>query len=67
MFQDSENGFWRVQRLTMAPTPVGFYLVHVSYGTSLDQLQDSMVLGPREFGALVRDRNLTPHLDSGAS
>lgn len=66
VFLDRDNGIWRVKRLTMAPTPVGFYLVHVSYGTALDKLEDSLVLGPREFAALVRDRDLKPHLHSVA-
>jgi hypothetical protein len=64
VFVDNSGGFWRVRKLTMAPTPRGFYLVHMEYGQSLDALSDSMVLGPREFAALVRDRNLRPHLHS---
>ena len=64
LFRDSKGGFWKVQRLTLAATPAGFYLVHVCFGASLDKLEESMVLGPREFAALVRERDLKPHLHS---
>lgn len=60
VFTDADGGVWKVRRLTVAETPVGFYLVHIAYGVNLDALGDSLVLGPREFAALVRDRDLTP-------
>jgi hypothetical protein len=63
-FTDREGGHWKVKRLTVAENPRGFYLVHLCYGPSVDSLDDSMVLGPREFAALVRDRDLKPHLHS---
>ena len=58
---DDGGGLWKVTRLTVAQNPIGFYLVHLSYGPTLDELRDSLVLGPREFAALVRDRGLKPH------
>jgi hypothetical protein len=61
-FTDRDGGHWKVKRLTVAANPVGFYLVHLCYGHSVDSLDDSMVLGPREFAALVRDRDLKQHL-----
>lgn len=64
MFIDREGGYWRVRKLTTAPAPKGFYLVHMEYGATIDALSDTMVLGPREFAALVRDRDLRPHLHS---
>lgn len=64
VFVDGRAGFWKVKRLTIAQNPVGFYLVHLAYGSTLDVMDDSMVLGPREFAALVRDQDLKPHLHS---
>lgn len=64
VFIDGTGGFWKVKRLTIADNPVGFYLVHLCYGVNLDALDDSLVLGPREFAALARDRDLRPHLHS---
>ena len=58
LFIDGQDGLWKVARLTIAENPVGFYLVHLCYGPTLDTLSESMILGPREFAALVRDRNL---------
>jgi hypothetical protein len=60
LFIDHQEGLWKVARLTIAENPVGFYLVHLCYGPDLDSLSESMILGPREFAALVRDRNLRP-------
>jgi hypothetical protein len=62
LFVDSDASFWKVTRLTRAENPAGFYLVHLAYGTSIDTLEHAMVLGPREFAALERDRDLKPHL-----
>ena len=59
-FKDGTGGVWKVKRLTLAENPVGFYLVHLCFGVNLDSLDDSLVLGPREFAALVRDRDLRP-------
>lgn len=64
LYVDGVGGFWKVKRLTIAQNPAGFYLVHLCFGESLDTLDDSMVLGPREFAALLRDRDLRPHLHS---
>lgn len=64
VFVDPAGCYWKVRRLTIAEAPAGFYLVHLSFGTSLDKLVDSMVLGPREFAALIRERDLRPHLHS---
>jgi hypothetical protein len=64
LFTGADGGFWKVKRLTVAENPVGFYLVHLCYGRSLDFLDDSMILGPREFAALLRDQELRPHLHS---
>jgi hypothetical protein len=64
LYVDGAGGFWKVKRLTVAQNPAGFYLVHLCYGEQLDSLDDSMVLGPREFAALLRDRDLRPHLHS---
>jgi hypothetical protein len=63
-FTDRDGGHWKIKRLTVAANPGGFYLVHLSYGQCVDSLDDSMVLGPREFAALLRDRDLKPHLHS---
>jgi hypothetical protein len=64
VFADGDGGFWKVKRLTLAQNPVGFYLVHLCYGKTLDSLDDSLILGPREFAALIRDRDLQPRLKS---
>ena len=64
VFADEDGGFWKVARLTVAKAPVGFYLVHLCYGTTLDSLDESMILGPREFAALTRERGLKQHLQS---
>ena len=64
VFVDPTGGFWKVKRLTVADSPVGFYLVHLCHGPSIAQLEDSLVLGPREFAALLQDRGLTPHADA---
>lgn len=64
LFQDFDGGVWKVKRLTVAQAPIGFYLVHLCYGPTLDAIEDSMVCGPSEFAALVRDRNFKPHLHS---
>lgn len=64
LFVDTDGGIWKVKRLTVAENPVGFYLVHLCYGPTVEKLDDSMVLGPREFHALIRDRDLKPHLHS---
>jgi hypothetical protein len=37
-----------------------FYIVQLSYGPTQESMPDRMVLGPREFAALVRDKALTP-------
>lgn len=58
IFIDGSGAFWKVQRLTVTDNPAGFYLVHLCYGATLDTMDDSMVLGPREFAALSRDRDL---------
>jgi hypothetical protein len=58
VYTDGDGAFWKVKRLTVAENPVGFYLVHLAYGTSLDNLADSLICGPREFAALARDRDL---------
>lgn len=50
-----------MKRLTIASNPVGFYLVHLCYGQSLESSDDSMVVGPREFAALIGDRDLKPY------
>lgn len=63
-YTDSSGGFWQVKQLTVTNNPAGFYLVHLSHGSSLDTLSDSMVIGPRAFAALVHDRDLRPHLHS---
>jgi hypothetical protein len=60
VYIDNENSYWRVKRLTVAQSPAGFYLVHLAHGSSLDALTYSMVLGPMEFAALTRDRDLRP-------
>jgi hypothetical protein len=65
LFGDSQGGVWKVRRLTIAPNPVGFYLVHMAYGPGIDDLRDSLVLGPREFAALVRERDLKSNLHNG--
>lgn len=64
VFVDSSGGFWKVARLTIAENPKGFYLVHLSFGPSPESVESSMVLGPREFAALVRDRDLRSQLQS---
>jgi hypothetical protein len=64
IFIDREGAYWEVRRLTTAETLPDFYLVHLSYGPSLDKLEPCLVVGPREFAALVRDRNLQTHLHS---
>ncbi len=64
VFIDTSGGYWKVKRLTLAENPAGFYLVHLGYGTKLESLNDSMILGPREFAALTRERDLKPHLHS---
>lgn len=64
IFTDAAGGFWKVKRLTLAEHPAGFYLVHLCYGSTLESLDDSMILGPREFAALTRDRDLKAHLHS---
>lgn len=64
VFTDAAGGFWKVKRLTVAENPAGFYLVHLCYGSTLESLDDSMILGPREFAALARDRDLKAHLHS---
>ena len=64
LYVDGSRGFWKVKRLTVAENPVGFYLVHLCFGHTMESLDDSMVLGPREFAALLRDRDLRPHLHS---
>lgn len=60
IYTDSGGGFWKVRRLTIAEKPAGFYLVHLAYGESLDTMGESLILGPREFAALVRERDLSP-------
>jgi hypothetical protein len=62
VFADPTGGFWKVKRLTLADDPAGFYLVHLCFGPSLEQLQDPLVLGPREFSAFLHDRRLRPHV-----
>jgi hypothetical protein len=62
VFVDYEGALWKVKRLTLAESPPGFYLVHLCHGSSLEALHDSMILGPREFAALVRERDLKAHL-----
>lgn len=42
---DSGGGIWKVKRLTVAENPVGFYLVHLCYGPTLEQLDESMIFG----------------------
>lgn len=64
LFSDAHGAFWKVKRLTLAENPRGFYLVHLCHGSTLDALDDSMILGPREFAALTRDRDLKPYLHS---
>lgn len=64
VFSDNSQGFWKVRRLTFAERPVEFYLVHLSYGPSVDDQTESCILGPREFAALVRERELKPYLHS---
>jgi hypothetical protein len=59
---DTTGGLWKVKRLTLAANPAGFYLVHLCFGKTLDDMDESMILGPREFAALVRDRDLRPYL-----
>jgi hypothetical protein len=62
VFVDCDGGLWKVKRLTLAESPPGFYLVHLCHGSSLDALKDSMILGPREFAALLRERDLKVQL-----
>lgn len=64
VYLDSAGGVWKVRRLTVAENPVGFYLVHLAFGPSASELSDSMILGPHEFAALVREQDLRPHLHS---
>lgn len=65
IYKDSAGAFWKVRRLTVAENPIGFYLVHLAFGQSLDSMEESLVLGPREFAALVRERDLqATHLHS---
>lgn len=66
VYIDTTGGLWKVKRLTVAENPAGFYLVHLTYGASLERMTDSMILRPREFAALCRDRDLRPqHLHGG--
>jgi hypothetical protein len=58
LFVDRANGIWKVRRVTFADSPVGFFIVHLNFGTDLSRMGESMVLGPREFAVLVRDRGL---------
>lgn len=64
VFVDRDGAYWKVRRLTVAQNPEGFYLVHLSFGPMLDSLEDSMVLGPREFAALIREKDLRVELRS---
>ena len=57
----SPGVFWVVKRVTLADDPVGFYLVTLCHGPTLESLHESMVLGPHEFAKLVRERRLRPH------
>lgn len=61
VFVDVAGGYWRVRRVTVAESAVGFYLLHLTDGRTLDALVDSMVVGHREFAALARDRDLKPY------
>jgi hypothetical protein len=64
LYVDNSGSFWKVARITVAQNPVGFYLLHLCYGESLDDLKESMIVGPREFAALARERDLRSHLHS---
>lgn len=61
VYVDSQGNYWKARRVTRADSPRGFFIVHLQHGVSEDQLRDSIVLGPREFAALVKDRKLKPH------
>lgn len=61
VFVDREGNYWKARKVTHADSPPGFFIVHMQHGVSEHELRDSMVLGPREFAALVRERELKPH------
>lgn len=62
LYVDSTGAFWKVKKVTTTDNPAGFYIVHMCHGPTVDDMDDSLVLGPREFAALARDRDLRTHL-----
>jgi hypothetical protein len=63
VYVDASNDYWTVKRVTIAEAPPGFYLVHLDCGPSRGAVTRNMVLGPRAFAALMRDRRLQPHFE----
>lgn len=62
IFVDRDGNYWKARKVTHAEgSPRGFFIVHIQHGVSEHELRDSMVLGPREFATLLRERQLKPH------
>lgn len=55
---DNSQTYWRVQNITTSANFPGFYLVHLRFGPAPTTLEDTRVLSPREFAALIRERGL---------
>ena len=64
VFADRDGCLWRVSKVSFAPSPSGFYILHLQFSKSQSEFKESMVVGPREWGILIRDRELRLHLRS---
>lgn len=58
-YVDADGIHWLVHRLTSSDSFPDFYLVHLRFGPSPDAMDESWVLAPSEFDALVRGKDLT--------
>jgi len=65
LFREPEGGLWKVRKLTVAENPAGFFLVHLMHGKDVRGLREALVLGPREWAALIRERDLREADENG--
>jgi hypothetical protein len=59
-YVDADNTHWYVRGVVRDERLGGFYIVQLSFGPTQESMPDRIVLGPREFAALVRDKALRP-------
>ncbi len=61
-FVDDEGTRWMVESITRSDNFPDFYLVHLRFWVTPESSEETRVLAPREFAALVREKRLVGSL-----